>query len=92
MAGKYGGLADFLAATPDDSIRLTFGQIEAIIGDRLPDSARHHRAWWANTTSSHPHARSWLDVGWRVDAVDLSAELATFTRQERPLADGHASP
>jgi hypothetical protein len=78
MAGKYSSLSNYLAAIPDDRITLTFLRIEQLIGDRLPASARKHRPWWANALTSHPHARAWLDIGWRVDDVDLEAETVTF--------------
>ena len=29
--------------------RPTFGKLKAILGVRLPDSARLHRPWWSNS-------------------------------------------
>jgi hypothetical protein len=34
------------AATNKSEITLTFQRIEAILGFRLPPSAREYRAWW----------------------------------------------
>ena len=57
-----------------------FAEIEKIIGGSLPPSARQHRSWWANDTTSHVQSRQWLSVGWRVSSVSLTAEIATFYR------------
>jgi hypothetical protein len=45
----------------------------------LPDSAREHRAFWANTTS-HSIALSWLSVGYKTVDVNLSSELVVFEK------------
>lgn len=41
---------------------MTFVQIDAVVG-RLPESARKHNAWWANSVRSQAHSRAWLDAG-----------------------------
>jgi hypothetical protein len=41
-------------------------------------------AWWANETKpTHFHALAWLEIGWRVDHLDLPAERVEFRRRER---------
>jgi len=78
---KYYPLHEYLRPLDQyESIRLTFDQIEAIIGASLPHSARASRAWWAN--SATPQGQAWLDAGWLVDAVDLEEAWAVF-RPER---------
>jgi hypothetical protein len=47
-----------------DEVVLTFAQIDAVVG-RLPESARKHNAWWANSVEAHAHARGWLDAGFQ---------------------------
>src|SRR5882724_6251725 len=69
--GKYGPLHDHLASRPGGRVRMTFGEVELLVG-RLPDSAHRHRAWWGNNGSS-VEARAWLDAGWRVDSVNAAA-------------------
>jgi len=61
---------------------LTFSTIEKIIGDKLPASARKHRAWWSNHLEFNPQARQWWDAGWRVFTVRMSQEIVVFTRIE----------
>ena len=80
--GKYDPLRSFLErAAPDMSVmQLSFGQIEQILGDKLPDSARQHRPWWGNEfgPSTHSQALSWLAAQWAVDTVDLGHEWVRF--------------
>jgi hypothetical protein len=52
---RYLPLRDYLAGRRDNEIRMSFAEVEELVG-RLPDSARLHRAWWSN--SSHV-ARAW---------------------------------
>ena len=56
-----------------------FGDIEKAIGFSLPDSAREHRAFWANTTT-HSIALSWLSVGYKTVDVDLEKEIIVFEK------------
>lgn len=79
--GKYHPLQDYLGAAPAPLLRLTFAQIERILGASLPESARRHAAWWANErVGTHSHARAWLDAGYRTQRLDLNAGTVEFTR------------
>jgi DNA-binding XRE family transcriptional regulator len=74
---KYYALHEYLRPLPQsEPTTLTFAEIEAIIGDVLPPSARVSRAWWANSTT--PQGRAWLDADWLVDAVDVEAAWVVF--------------
>jgi hypothetical protein len=75
--GKYGPLRDHLAASAGTRLRMTFAEVEALVGP-LPDSARQHRPWWAN--SSNVQAQAWRNAGWRIDSVNQAAEEVVFAR------------
>jgi hypothetical protein len=78
---RYDGLRTYLSGRSEPQIRLSFSEIERIIGQPLPSSARRHRAWWANERSgSHVHARSRHEANppRRTAKVDLNAESADF--------------
>jgi hypothetical protein len=78
---KYAPLYRYLAAHPGREVRMSFGELERILGEGLPESARHHRAWWGNQrTGPRPHAEAWMAAGWKVDAVNLGAESVSFRR------------
>jgi CBS domain-containing protein len=83
-AATYTSLSRFLQELPDDtgSLGMPFTTIESILGRSLPPSARRHTAWWANDSSSHTQSKAWLDVGWRVSAVQLDEDVVVFSRAE----------
>ena len=76
---KYRPLGDYLVKQCEVSVSLTFQEIERILGFSLPPSAYSHRAWWANSLS-HPQAGSWLNVGWKVNKVNLEKKTALLMR------------
>ena len=83
--GKYSALfRHLLSAHPEPEWRTTFGEVEAILGFRLPDSARLHRPWWANSKhgSGHSHALAWQAAGWSTREVNIEAETLVFARGE----------
>ena len=78
--GKYEPLEQFLSRQERAEIRMTFKQIERVLGFALPNSARAHRPWWANETAGHVHARSWLQAGFETAEVDMAGERLVFRR------------
>jgi hypothetical protein len=91
--GKYSPLHDHLARCTATRVRMTFAEVEELVG-RLPDSAHRHRAWWGNN-GSNVEARAWLDAGWRVESVNQASGDVVFARGiagpartgRRPVAD-----
>ena len=85
--GKYAPLyRHLLSACRGEEWHTTFGEIETILGFRLPDSARLYRPWWSNQRkgAGHSHALSWHAAGWKTRAVDLAAETLVFARTSAP--------
>jgi len=85
--GKYAPLEAWFNKIPEgqNRIQFVFEEIEQIIGEELPPSARTHRAWWGNDHTSHSQAYSWLNAGWLLDSVNISEETATFRRSRNAL-------
>jgi hypothetical protein len=81
---KYESLPQFLTSTHSSTKRLSFAEIERILGFKLPKSAYEHEAWWSNNATGHSHARAWLNAGWRTEAVDLAGRKVTFLRSALP--------
>lgn len=77
---RYDPLRWYLAKAAADhrALRLTFRDIEKIVGS-LPESARNYRPWWGNSSRS-PQALAWQAAGFVVDEVNLTAEQVVFTR------------
>lgn len=76
---KYDQLGEYLARQTAEAASLTFSEVETIIGESLPTSARRHRAWWSN--GGHVQSDSWMDCGWRVLDVDLAGQSVYFGRE-----------
>ena len=81
---KYDPLRRFLenAAPGASEITLSFSQIEQILGDELPDTAKYQRTWWANEIRSgtQPQSSSWLNAGWEADEVEREQKWVRFRR------------
>jgi hypothetical protein len=82
---KYEPLPQFLELARSSIKRLSFTEIERILGFKLPKSAYEHEAWWSNNATGHSHARAWLSAGWRTQDVDLGGRKVTFQRS-RPAS------
>lgn len=63
---KYRPLSEHLSQLTGDDWRVSFGEIEHLLGAGLPKAA-HQPAWWTGTDK--PHQRAWLDQDWRISAV-----------------------
>lgn len=83
---KYAPLKTHLTAAGLSQIPMSFKDIEVIISDRLPASARKHRAWWSNNPSNSVITNSWLAAGYKTADVNLEAESVVFvkTNADRP--------
>ena len=76
---KYRLLSDYLYSSKDDMVKLTFEDIEKILGFKPPPSAYVHRAFWANT-KTHSIALSWMGVGYETVEVSIKDRYVVFER------------
>jgi len=60
-------------------VTLSLAKIDGLIGSNLPMSAYKDEGWWANSPSN-THAKSWLDVGWEVQEVNLKEGVVVFKK------------
>jgi len=82
MSGKYVLLYKYLHDRYADTVVLTFGQIESLLGFALPDQARLNQQWWTNTAATAAetnYSDSWT-LARRVATPNLLAETVTFQR------------
>ena len=95
VRGKYRPLYEALRASTGDHRRLTFAQLEEIIGVSLPRSAFQYREWWANeqerSGGRHPQARAWMLAGWQVETVALANKEVVFRRVSQSKEQANAS-
>jgi hypothetical protein len=86
--GKYEPLSEFLRKQKVPEVRMTFTQIERVIGHKLPPKAQHHRAWWSNNASNNVMTKAWLDAGFRSEQVDMEGRKLVF-RRVGPSTEGN---
>jgi len=81
LGTKYSPLSRYLLrrAIFTDRVVLPFAEVEGIIGDNLPFGAVRDQEWWANTRRS-AQGRAWVDVGWKVQDVNLNQRTVAFIR------------
>src|SRR3954447_15136012 len=82
MSGKYLLLYKYLHNRYADTVVLTFGQIESLIGFALPDQARLNQQWWTNaaaTAAGANYSDSWI-LARRVATPNLLAQTVAFAR------------
>jgi hypothetical protein len=83
MSGEYQSLYTHLQNRYADTVVLTFGQIEDLLGFPLPDRARTDREWWTNGATGTPrnrHSDGWLLAG-RSATPNLLAQNVVFERE-----------
>jgi DNA-binding transcriptional regulator YiaG len=91
---KYQPLLDYLRQNSHQGeVTLNFADIEALINDALPASARTQQAWWSNRKKGALQASAWIEAGYRVETVDLDSQRVTFRKliqkiQVRQPGDG----
>jgi hypothetical protein len=91
--GKYQPLSDFLRKQQVDQIELTFGEIEDIVGFKLPRSATDYRAWWSNNPSNSVMTKAWLEAGFESEQVDMAGHKLVFRRLNPfPPSAGQGGP
>lgn len=85
---KYERLKGYLKfrAAFTDSVKLSFAQIDGVIGDNLPMSAYRSESWWENSVEK-AHAKAWLEAGWKVSEVNLREGYVVFhLMKDSPVA------
>ena len=77
--GKYRALWQYLRELPVDETTMSFAEIEAVLGFRLPPSSRKHVPHWYGYEGSAV-ARAVVDAGWKARNADLVRERVSFAR------------
>ena len=77
---KFIALTAYLEKCGEDKIKMTFSEIEKIIGCRLPDSAYTYPAQWSNS-ESHSLAFGWLNAGYLTRQVNIPEQTVEFVRE-----------
>ena len=89
--GRYEPLRAFLDQQVGEQVRLSFAEVEAILGAALPKSKRYP-AWWSNNPSNNPMTKVWLGAGFVTEQVDTARETVVFRRREAEATFRAAKP
>src|SRR5437762_10490708 len=82
MSGKYLLLYEYLHNRYADTVVLTFGQIESVLGFALPDQARLNQQWWTNVNlaaAGNTYSDAWI-LASRIATPNLLAQTVAFQR------------
>ena len=80
-AGKYRFLHKYLNERYANTVVLTFGQIEDLLGFPLPELARNSQEWWtgAPLTTEPSQSDAWV-LAHRTATPNLAAQNVVFER------------
>lgn len=85
---KYHPLFEHLLFSGQGRLSMSFAEIEAALGARLPPSARSREEWWSNSPNGHSQARAWMRAGYRTANVDLARGRIDFVLDGWPKEYG----
>ena len=76
---KYSPLADHLRDSGEKLVTMTFDEVERVIGDSIPRTARKEPWWW---TGNHrfTQMQAWTAAGYQCEGVDLQKRVVVFRR------------
>ncbi len=77
---KYFPLHAYLQQQANQPVTLTLAEIERLLGNTLPGSARTRVGWWSNRSSGAVQAVAWMAAGYHVVAIDLTVGTVHFAR------------
>jgi hypothetical protein len=83
LMSVYDPLRTKLESVRGQTVRLTFSEIEMLLGRPLPPSAYRFSAWWGNESSrkaGHTQAMAWLHAGFKA-RVSLKQRAVKFERE-----------
>ncbi len=78
-SGKYTPIGDYLKKSSEETVELSFEEIEEILGEPLPDSAKTYKAWWYG--DDHSQTGAWTSVGYTAKP-DFKNEKVFFRKKD----------
>jgi len=87
--GKYENLGRKLENVATKQVKLTFDEIEKILGFPLPPSAFKFRPWWANDKTHVQASDGWINNGWKVNTIDFNDKSVFFEKETNINREEH---
>lgn len=73
-------------------IRVTFRDLEVLLGGFLPKAARKYSTWWSNENGHEAQVAAWTGAGWQVGKVDMLLAEVTFLPISVVTSNSSAQP
>lgn len=67
----------------EDTVSLTFDEMEHILGFKMCQSAYNHKEYWYSD-NTHTFTDIWLNEGFKLHRIDLANKIASFVKVETP--------
>ena len=80
IGSKYTPLTQWLQECGEDSVRLTFDELNTII--TIPNYAYKDRPSWANLSKPSSFCSGWMNAGYIVGAISLQEQWVEFCKGE----------
>lgn len=79
---KFQKLLNYLKECDEDTLELTFGEIENILDFELAKSAYQYESYW-QSTPTHTITKSWENAGYEIGKLSLFETKLMFTRSTK---------
>lgn len=86
---KYIALTAYLKKSGKDIVKMSFKQIESVLGECLPESAYKYPALWSNS-ESHSIAFGWMDAGYISQNLSIANQTVEFVKRDSIKRDGNS--
>ncbi len=76
---KYINLTNYLKNINEENVKMSFKDIENLLGEKLCDSAYKYSKFWSNT-ESHSIYFGWFNAGYKKKFVDIDKKIVIFEK------------
>ena len=88
---KYIALTAYLEKSGKDVVKMSFKEIESVLGERLPESAYKYPALWSNS-ESHSIAFGWMDAGFMSQNLSIANQTVEFVKRGDIKKESNSHP
>ena len=88
---KYIALTAYLEKSGKDVVKMSFREIESILGEHLPKSAYKYPALWSNS-ESHSIAFGWMDAGYMSQNLSIANQTVEFVKRDGDKRESSLQP
>ena len=87
MKPHYERMAQYLWLHEEDTVSLSFDEIERIVAGKLPENTKRRPESWSNNPGGFGMTRAWLAAGYKQSRLDVAGQRVTFKRANQGIPD-----